>query len=204
MIIDISIPVKEGMVVWPKSNKPRLKRAVSDLWVETEIGMGLHTGTHIDAPLHRIKGSLTIDKLPLEAMMGQAFVAFLPKAKFITSEELNNLHLPKDASRLLFKTANSDFWKNKENKFQKKFVGLSLDGAAWLVKNKIKLIGNDYLSVAELDKQPEVHKILLEKKIILLEGLNLSGVKQGIYQLICLPIKLVGAEAAPARAVLIK
>ena len=86
-------------------------------------------------------------------------------------------------------------------------MALTVNGAEWLVDHKIKLIGNDYLSVGQFSEdgrvQAEVHRILLEKGIALLEGLNLSGVKPGIYQLICLPIKLVGTEAAPARAVLI-
>lgn len=206
-IIDISVPVKEGMLFWPKTLKPHFKQVFShkkgDLWTETEIHMDLHTGTHIDSPLHRIKGGISIDKLPLEAMMGPVFVAFLPKAKVITSKELGKLKLPKDVSRLLFKTANSNFWKNKEKKFQKKFVGLAPDAAIWLAKKKIRLIGNDYLSVAQFDKQPEVHKILLESKIILLEGLNLSGVKPGVYQLVCLPLKLINTEAAPVRALLL-
>ena len=203
-IIDISIPVIKGMVVWPKSAEPCFKRSVSDLWIETEIGLGLHTGTHIDAPLHRIKGGSTTDKLPLEAMVGPVFVAFLPKAKVITSKELDGLHLPGGTERLLFKTSNSNFWAKKEKKFQKKFVGLSPGGASWLVENKIKLIGNDYLSVAKFDEQPEVHEILLKNKIILLEGLDLSKVKQGVYQLICLPLKLAGTEAAPVRAILVR
>ena len=172
-IIDISIPVQKEMVVWPKSLKPQFKRVFShgkgDLWTQTEINMDLHTGTHIDAPFHRIKGVDSLDKLPLETLVGPAFVAFLPKAKVITSKELDGLHLPGGTERLLFKTSNSNFWAKKEKKFQKKFVGLSPKGASWLVENKIKLIGNDYLSVAKFDQQPEVHRILLENKIIILD-----------------------------------
>ncbi|MBI2626196.1 MAG: cyclase family protein [Candidatus Nealsonbacteria bacterium] len=207
-IIDISVPIKEGMTVWPKGLAPLFKMISSfnkgDQWTETEVKMNLHSGTHLDSPLHKIKGGSSIDKLRLEEMIGPAFVVHLPKIKVITAQDLDDLNLPKNTARLLFKTFNSNFWKNKEKKFQKKFVGLSPDAASWLVSHKIKLVGNDYLSVAQFDKQPEVHKILLENKIILLEGLNLSSVKAGVYQLICLPMKFMNTEAASARAILIK
>lgn len=211
MIIDISMPVKEKMVVWPKSLKPHFRRVFShergDLWAQTELGFDLHTGTHIDAPLHRIRSGASLDKMPLETLVGPAFVVFLPKVKAITADVLNELNLPKDTNRLLFKTSNSNFWSKKTIGFQKKFVALTVDGAQWLAGHKIKLVGNDYLSVGQFTKdgkiQAEVHRILLGKGIVLLEGLNLSGVKPGDYQLMCLPLKLVGTEAAPCRAVLI-
>jgi len=197
-IVDISIPVKEGMVVWPNSIGPDFKIKKGDLWTETEVNMNLHTGTHIDAPLHRVRGGATIDEVPMDAFMGKALVLDLPEVKIITAKDLRGV---KGADRLLFKTSNS---KSRQNKFNKHFVGLSPDAAKWIVDHKIKLVGTDYLSVAQFDKQPEVHQILLGKDVVILEGLNLSGVKPGIYQLICLPIKLVGTEAAPVRAILIK
>lgn len=203
-IIDISVPVEEGMVVWPNSLKPSFKFVSShkkgDLWTETEVSMNLHTGTHIDAPLHRIRAGNPIDKVLLGALVGPAFVAFLPKIKTIASKDLDNLNLPKNTTRLLLKTANSEM---PRVKFRKNFVGLTPDAAHWIAKRNIQLVGTDYLSVAQFDKQPEVHEILLKKEVVLLEGLNLSGVRPGAYQLICLPLKLIGTEAAPVRAVLI-
>ena len=211
-IIDISVPIKKGMPVWPKSLKPHFKRVLSfangDSWTQTEINMDIHTGTHIDSPLHRIKGGASIDKLPLKAMMGPAFVAFLPKVKAITSRDLENLNMPRGTTRLLFRTSNSDFWSKEKIGFQKKFVALTFDGARWLVEHKIKLIGNDYLSVGPFrntgEVQAEVHRILLKNRVVILEGLNLSNVKPGVYQLICLPLKIINTEAAPVRAVLLK
>lgn len=195
------------MAVWPKSLKPNFKQVFShqkgDLWTQTEINMDLHTGTHIDSQLHKIKGGSSIDKLGPEEMIGPAFVVYLPKIKAITAKDLDNLNLPKNITRLLFKTSNSDLWAKNEKRFQKKFVALSIDAAFWIVEHKIKLVGNDYLSVAPFGNAAEVHRILLEKEIVLLEGLNLSGVRPGIYQLICLPIKFIGTEAAPVRAVLL-
>lgn len=211
-IIDISVSITREMPLWPKSLKPHFKHVFShkkgDIWTQTEINIDLHTGTHIDAPLHRIKGGASVDKLDLEIMVGRVFVAHLPKIKAITSRDLDNLNLPKGTTRLLFKTSNSKFWSKRKLGFQKKFVALTADGARWLVNNKIKLVGNDYLSIGPFSEtgevQAEVHCILLKSGIIVLEGLNLSGVKQGVYQLICLPLKLAGLEASPVRAVLIK
>lgn len=206
-IIDISIPLENGMPVWPKSVGPRLKRILSfkkgDSWTETEIQMNLHTGTHIDSPLHCIRGGVSIDKLPLNAMIGPAFVVYLPKVKAIIAKDLENLNLPKDTSRLLFRTSNSNFWQKKEKKFQKDFVGLAPDAASWIANRGIELVGIDYLSIAQFKKTTEVHRILLKNGIIILEGLNLSKVKQGVYQLICLPLKLINTEAALTRAMLI-
>ncbi|MBI2450044.1 MAG: cyclase family protein [Candidatus Nealsonbacteria bacterium] len=207
-IIDISVPIAEKMPVWSKSIRPDFKLvsgfAKGDLWTETEVNMNLHTGTHIDSPLHCIKGGITLDKLAIETMMGPVLVAFLPKVKIITAGDLEKIHLSKSTSRLLFKTSNSDFWAKKKLVFQKKFVALAPNAAQWLVDHKIKLVGNDYLSIAPFGRTYETHQILLKNKVIVLEGLNLSAVKPGIYQLICLPIKIIGTEASPARAVLIK
>ena len=211
-IIDISIPIKKGMPIWPGSLKPNFKRVFShekgDLWTQTEIHMDLHTGTHIDSPLHRIPSGISIDKLPLKTLVGKAFVAYLPRVVAITSRDLENLNMPGGTTRLLFKTCNSDFWSKQKIGFQKKFAGLTVDGAQWLADHGIELIGNDYLSVSLFTKkgevQAEVHRILLKKNIVLLEGLNLAGVKPGVYQLICLPLNLAGLEASPVRAVLIK
>lgn len=207
-IIDISLPVKRNMPIWPKSVKPDFRLVSShkkgDLWTETEIRMNLHTGTHIDAPLHRIKNGVSVDRLPLESMIGQAAVVYLPKAEIITNQELTKLHLPQNINRILFKTSNSDFWLKGKRSFQKNFVALSPDAALWLTKRKIKLVGCDYLSVASFGNTSEVHEILLKKGIVLLEGLNLSKVKPGVYQLVCFPLRFVGAEASPVRAILIR
>ena len=208
-VIDISVSIHKNIPVWPKSSKPVFKliskHGKGKLWMETEMKTSLHAGTHIDAPLHRIKGGASVDKLSLGVLSGPAFVAHLPKVKLITAKELEALHLPKGISRLLLRTSNSNLWAGKQKKFQKDFVALSPDGAQWLVSHKIRLVGNDYLSVAPFGKDTaEVHRILLEKGIVALEGLNLAGVNPGEYQLICLPVKLTGTEAAPARAVLLR
>ncbi|MDO8492707.1 MAG: cyclase family protein [bacterium] len=208
MIIDISIPVNHKTPIWPKTPRLRLKNICSikkgDSANDTKIEMSLHTGTHLDAPRHFFSGGQSIDKMPLQIFIGPAFVAYLPKVKKITAYDLEKLHLPRGVSRLLFRTSNSLLWKKRISKFQKNYVGLTADAAMWLSKRKIKLVGVDYLSVSAFDETVPVHRILLKKGIALLEGINLGGVKQGVYQLICFPVKISNLEAAPVRAVLIK
>lgn len=191
-IIDISVPVQEGMPVWPKSPGINLARS--------QIKTDLHVGTHIDAPLHFISKGASVDKMGLDKLVGRAAVVYLPRVKTIGAKDLEKLNLPQKTTRLLFKTSNSSLW---QKKFQKDFVGLTPDAALWLVKRGIELTGIDYLSIARYRETVKVHRILLKNKVVILESLNLAGVKPGIYQLICLPLKLIGTEAALARALLL-
>jgi len=206
-IIDISVSISSKIPTWPKVPKPRFslisslkKRDVSD---DTKIEMSIHTGTHIDAPSHFLTKGKSTDKLPLKTFIGPAFVASLPKVKEITAEDLEKLNLPKGIKRLLFKTSNSLFWKKGLSKFQKNYVGLTEGAALWLSKRGIKLVGIDYISIAKFSEAVPVHQILLKKEIVILEGLDLSKVRQGTYKLICFPVKISNIEAALARAVLI-
>ena len=206
-IIDISIPVSKKTPLWPGTPRIVLKKFRSlkrgDNSNDTEIEMSMHIGTHIDAPLHFIRKGASIDQLPLNIFMGSVFVAYLPKVKEITVADLDKLDLPKKVDRILFKTSNSLLWKNCISKFKKDYVGLTQDAALWLSRRGVKLVGVDYLSVAKFNEIVSVHKILLKNKTILLEGIDLSGVSPGTYHLICLPIKISNAEAAPVRAILI-
>lgn len=205
-LIDISIPIKTVMPQWPGDAKPRITQISSlqkrDESNVTNVAMGLHTGTHLDAPLHFLKKGGAIDTLPLYMFVGPVYVADVSKAKKITAEHVKSL--PKGTARVLFKTTNSNLWKKNVTAFKKDFVGVSASAAAALAKRGIQLVGVDYLSVAAFDEVVAVHEILLKKKVALLEGINLSGVKKGKYQLICLPISIPNAEASPCRAVLIQ
>ncbi|PIN92972.1 cyclase [Candidatus Pacearchaeota archaeon CG10_big_fil_rev_8_21_14_0_10_31_24] len=207
-IIDISIPVSKKTPLWPGTSRIVLKKFRSlkrgDNSNDTEIEMSMHAGTHIDAPLHFIRKGASIDQLPLKTFMGSVFVAYLPKVKEINAEVLKKLNLPKKVERILFKTSNSLLWKNGILKFKKDYVGLTKDATLWLSRRGVKLVGVDYLSVAKFNEIVSVHKILLKNKVILLEGIDLSGVSPGTYHLICLPLKISKAEAAPVRAILIK
>ncbi len=205
--IDITLPLSGDLPVWPGSTGFDLQQtqsmAAGDRVNETRLETNIHFGTHIDAPLHYIEDGCPVDRLALDVMIGPAVVAYLPSCPAVTASELETLGLPNETKRLLLHTDNSRLWANGEKSFQEDFVALTEDGAQWVVDHGIDLIGIDYLSVQPFSDGPGVHKILLENDTIVLEGLNLNAVEAGCYELVCLPLRLVGAEGAPARAVLI-
>jgi len=205
-IIDISMPLHPHMPTWPGSVGFRLIRVMrleaGDPANVSRLGCDVHMGTHVDAPRHFLENGDTVEQLPLETLIGPAVVAYLPGVDAITADDLADLALPSGTKRLLLRTRNSDLWTARVNEFREDYVALTADAARWVVEQGICLIGVDYLSVQCYDDSPLTHQILLEEGIIILEGLNLAGVQPGIYELICLPLRLVGAEAAPARAVL--
>lgn len=203
---DISVGLSTDLPVWPGDPIPEMDR-ISDIEDGdsnnvTRITTTVHTGTHIDAPLHYIKGGKSVDRLSLEAMIGRAYVIHLPKATVLDAEILEKARIPPRTRRVLFKTRNSSLWARGEKSFQADFVGLDPSGAQWLVRKGLQLVGVDYLSVAAMDQGDQTHRILLRAGVILLEGINLSQIRQGRYTLYCLPIKIDGSEGAPARAVL--
>lgn len=206
-IIDISVTVSDSTPLWPRTPRLKLNAHASmrhgDEANDTNIQINLHTGTHLDAPLHFVKQGKSIDRIPLDVFIGPVFVAYLPKIKKITADVLTSLSIPRSTTRILFKTDNSKRWRAKSPRFTKNYVGLDESGARWLATRGIKLVGVDYLSVAAFDEAGPVHRVLLKKNIVLLEGINLSGVASGRYQLICLPIKFKKTEAAFTRAVLV-
>jgi len=106
--------------------------------------------------------------------------------------------------RVLFGTTNSPYWARGESKFQTDFVAITEDGAEWLVERGVQLVGIDYLSVAPYQESIPTHTVLLKAGVVVVEGLNLSNIMRGFYDLYCLPLKIVGADGAPARAILIQ
>lgn len=205
-IIDISVPLLPGMPVWPGDGDFRIvpvkRMAAGDKNNLSRLDYGVHTGTHVDAPWHFLEDGSTAEQLPLDTMIGEAFVAYLPEVDVITAETLARLMLPNGTTRLLLHTRNSELWEMGVTEFRKDFVALTSDAAQWLVDQGIRLIGVDYLSVHRYGDGPLIHQILLRAGIIIVEGLNLTGVATGAYELICLPLRLCGADGAPTRAVL--
>ncbi|MDA8169003.1 MAG: cyclase family protein [Nitrospiraceae bacterium] len=205
-MIDISVPITSGMVTWPGDPEVSVelffagsieKGAQVNL---SRFSMGAHAGTHIDAPLHYIRGGKGIDWIPFEAVIGRARVIGIQDRVSIKLEELEK-HDIRKGERVLFKTFNSLLW--GKDKFQGDFVYLGTAAAEYLAARKVLAVGIDYLSVGGYGKnEQEVHRTLLEAGVWIIEGLNLSAVQPGNYELICLPLKLEGAEAAPARAAL--
>lgn len=203
-IIDISVPLSANIPIWPGSHgfSQIQTNSISNGCQSnmTVIDMDIHVGTHIDAPFHFLIDGKTIDKIPLNELCGDAFVLDARDEKIISEMVLIGGNIPQNTKRLLIKTNNGYWWKQKS--FNQSYVGLSANGAQWLVDYGIKLIGIDYLSVANFDEIQIVHEILLKKDIIIVEGLDLTEPIQGIYEFSCLPLKMVNADGAPARATL--
>ncbi|MDA8174705.1 MAG: cyclase family protein [Nitrospiraceae bacterium] len=211
-LIDISIPIKPGMPLWSGDPQVEIEKlyglAKGDEATVSRISMGVHTGTHVDAPLHYLADGPGIGEMPPGALTGPArVIEILGGAnKEIQKEELER-HGIKQGERILLKTTNSALWHqpSKEQDFSKEFyIHLGAKAARFLAQRKILAIGIDYLSIGGCtgDSGAQVHRILLEAGIWIIEGLDLSLATPGNYELICLPLKLQGLEAAPARALL--
>jgi arylformamidase len=208
-IYDVSLPISGKLPNWPGDPKIIIDRfskieAGADANV-TQISMCVHVGTHVDAPFHFLGGdTLTVERLPLNLLTGRAYVLQLPdEVDSIDSDILKNAQIPPRIRRLLFKTRNSTLWLRAEAEFQRGFVAISADGAQFLVERGTKLVGVDYLSVAPFSAPVPTHRILLQAGIAVVEGLDLSKVSPGRYSMYCLPLKIAGADGAPARVILI-
>ena len=203
--IDISLPLYPGMAHWPGDPpfQSDRARAISrgDVCNLTQLTTSAHIGTHMDAPKHFIDDGVGIDAMPLAAVVGPCRVVQINDAQAIQPAELEPAHL-RPGERILFKTRNSARgWSTDQ--FLKDFVYISKEAAQFLVDRGVQTVGVDYLSVGGFFKDGvETHHILLGAPIWVIEGLNLSQVQPGSYELICLPIKLRGSDGAPARAIL--
>jgi arylformamidase len=207
-IIDISIGLGSNTPTWPESHGFELhwqKRIdAGEQCNNSFIKCDTHIGTHIDAPFHFINEGAKLDRIDLNLLIGESYVVHLPNVKMITGKDLINAEIPKNTKRLLIRTDNSKFWRSGSSNFQYDFTALSPDAAQWIVKSGIRLIGIDYLSIGPFINGEMTHRILLESEVIIVEGLNLYDVASGLYELICLPLKISGADGAPARAILRK
>lgn len=170
----------------------------------------VHAGTHVDAPGHMydryFDAGFDVDSLDLDVLNGPALLVDVPRDKNITADVMKSLNIPKGARRVLFRTLNTDRKLMFKKEFDTSYVGFMKDGAQWLVDNTdIKLVGIDYLSVAAYADLIPAHLVFLEgREIILVEGLKLDDIQPGIYDVHCLPLRLLGAEGSPIRCILIK
>jgi arylformamidase len=205
-LYDISVDIQIGMPTYPgdaKFKSRKLKSVEQDGYEIHRLSLGNHTGTHVDAPAHFIQNGATITELPLDILNGRTRVVEIQNKEKVGLTEVQNLKLDNDF-RILFKTRNSSLWKTRKH-FQKNYVYLTLDAAKYLAETDIKLIGFDYLSLEKFgDSAHPVHRYLLGNQVIILEGLNLLEVEEGEYDMCCLPLKLAGMDAAPARVILRK
>ena len=207
--IDISLSVSPDIVTWPGVPKPEFMTRCSisrgDENNDSNFFMNCHSGTHIDAPSHFVPHGKTVEKIRLEQLIGDAHVIDVLEASAIDSEILEQ-RWPKmeKVERGLFKTRNSELWRKNCRSFVTDFCAITEGGARWLMEKGVQVIGVDYLSVQRYQDSSIVHQLLLGRNIVLIEGLDLSSVNGGRYRLICLPLKLVGLEASPARVLLQK
>jgi arylformamidase len=210
-IYDISVPISPSMPVWPGDPPVELLQVASISSGEaanvSRIDMGVHSGTHIDAPRHFIANGKTIGQIPLEKLIGKVLVMEIDNTEDVISEQVLESHpnndLLKKASKVLFRTRNSALWQAHPSDFQQDYVGIDSSGAHYLKNLDLDLIGIDYLSIAPYQDTLMPHLILLAEEIVLLEGLDLSQVQDGFYDLYCLPLNIPDCEGAPARVILI-
>lgn len=202
---DVSVPLRDGMIHWPGDPECHIKRVVSmddgAVCNLTHLSLSAHTGTHMDAPRHFVADGKTMEQMPLEAVIGRCRVFEMECEDQITADDLKQLKLM-PGQRVLFKTRNSTrSWGMQE--FDKHFVSIRQDAAAYLVEQKVMTVGVDYLSIGGYEKDGvETHQIMLGAGMWVIEGLNLADIKPGYYELICLPLKIEGADGAPCRVVL--
>lgn len=209
MWLDVSVPIKDHMVTWPGDPPVRVKRTAKmedgDIANISSLAMGSHTGTHVDAPYHFLKGGNTLDRMPLDALIGPARVIEIRHRQEVTVDELKAYRIRR-GQRVLFKTRNSGRCWNSAS-FVKDFVFISPDAARYLAERQVRAVGIDYLSVGPYEEDGgqtgvEVHRILLSSGIWIIEGLDLRPAGAGRYQLICLPLRVFQSDGAPARAIL--
>ncbi|MEI6043247.1 MAG: cyclase family protein [Chloroflexota bacterium] len=207
-LYDVSLPISNMLAVWPGDPLVEIQRTSEISQGATvnlsRLVMGSHTGTHLDAPNHFIEGAGGIDQVALTALVGTAQVVELKLNHHIGAADLLDLKLPTGTERILFKTSHSAHWQSNLATFQEDFIALAPDGAQWLVKQGIKLVGIDALSVERFDAPEEypVHKILLGANIVIVEGLDLDKIEPGEYTVMALPLKIKDGDGAPARVLL--
>jgi len=200
------VPIRSAMPVYEGDPGVKIEAwsafAKGDSSNVSLLGLGAHTGTHVDAPAHFIDGARKIDALPLEVLIGPArVVSDADDATEIDLDFIRRCEL-KGVERVLFHTRNSGFWNEG---FRKDFTHLLPEAAQLLIDQGIKLVGTDYLSIEKFHSgHHKTHLTLLSNNVVIVEGLNLSGVPDGDYELICLPLKIAdgAGDGAPARAVL--
>ena len=198
--LDVSVPIYSGMVHFPDNPSIEIDRIMDvekgDICTLSALRMGSHTGTHIDAPIHFLPGGTGAEEVPLDHLIGPARVIEIKDPHAVKAAELRGQNLGA-RERLLFKTSNSErCWKTSQ--FVSDFVSIAEDAASYLAGLNTLAVGIDYLSAGS----PETHRRLLGAGVVIIEGLDLAGISQGRYELLCLPLKLTGGDGAPARALL--
>ncbi|MHB8281632.1 MAG: cyclase family protein [bacterium] len=207
MYIDVSLTVEDGMVHYPKDPEVIIKQFSSikngDTANNTHLSFGTHTGTHIDAPRHFYEDGIGIDKIKLEALIGECSVIEVPEKYEAITEDFLKMQNINNGGRILFKTKNSKII-SRDKSFHEDYVYVASDAAKYMVEKGIILVGVDYLSVEGYGKGHETHRTLLGAGVVIIESLYLEQVEPGNYKLIAFPIKIKDSDGAPARVILEK
>jgi arylformamidase len=203
-LIDVSVPLDATLPTYPNNTpfslEPVKRVARGESSNLSTLHMSAHTGTHVDAPRHFFDQGPGVEALPLELLIGRTRVVEVVSRSGISAADLSAIDLSEEL-RLLIKTHNSRLWGSPD--FHPDYVGVTESGARHLVDHGIKVVGVDYLSVEQFRATgAPAHHVLLGAGTIVIEGLNLADVDPGVYEMICLPLRIVGADGAPARVVL--
>ena len=204
--IDVSLTLKSAMLQWP-GDPPVLIERVRDMdrgdTVNlSRITMGVHSGTHVDAPVHFLKGGWGADRIPIHPLVGHARVIEIVAKESIDEKELAGCKIEK-GEKILLRTRNSVQKILRKDTFDEKFIYMEEDAALFLASLGIQTVGVDYLSVGGYRKNgPAVHRTLLDAGIFIIEGLDLADVLPGRYEMVCLPLKIRDSDGAPARVIL--
>lgn len=208
-IYDVSVPLSAATPTYPGDPGIEISSwhtlAGGDAANVSLIKFGLHSGTHIDAPSHFIEAGAKVDSLPLDSLLGEAEVIEVPHDVRIIDRSFVIANCARGAQRILFKTHNSTLWNNTQAGFHEDYVYVDHEAARQLVETGIKLVGIDYLSVEKFNSENfETHHAFLSSGVVILEGLDLRTVPAGVYELLCLPLRIAGGtgDGAPARVVL--
>jgi arylformamidase len=204
-LVDVSVPIRDAMMVYRGNPPVRIRPAMTlarDGVNLSELCLGSHTGTHVDAPSHFVKGGLGVDRLDLTRFIGPAWVADLRRVKGgINAVDLAKARIPRSSRRVLLRTSNSRWW-HPARAFRTDFVYLAPDGADWLVQREVQLVGIDYLSIEGYGVPgAPTHKRLLGAGIPIIEGLDLFNVPPGRWQMAALPLRIIDGDAGLTRAV---
>lgn len=208
-IYDVSVPIGDRIPTYPEDPEIQIQdwRSLSagDAANVSFLHLGAHTGTHVDAPAHFIEGAARVESLPLDVLIGETVVIEVPRERKSIDLDFVRAQCESGVTRVLFKTRNSYLWSAHAAQFQRDYSYLELDAAKELVQLGARLVGIDYLSIEQFgQKHHPTHLALLSHGVVIVEGLNLSSVPPGKYELICLPLRISGGkgDGAPARAVL--
>jgi arylformamidase len=201
--IDVSVRLRDGLVPWPGDPPLRLDRVSDvsrgDVCTFSTLAMSAHAGTHIDAPLHYVRRGRSVDRWPPDATVGQARIVAIRHPSVIDLDELQTHHI-RSGERVLFKTRNST--RRPAGSFFEDYVAVSPEAARYLASRRLRAVGIDGPSIGPFQRGAETHRILLGAGIWIVEWLDLRRTPAGSYDMICLPLRIVGGDGAPARAIL--